>query len=247
MDDGFAALNALLAQREEKRKVGENAEQVRTAVVAEKKSGWSILGRRKVVEKEEEEEEEEEEEDDEDDDGIIPTQEGGGDDDGEEEEEEEMEVLEETKKRKGSLLSRLSPLKWFKSGDKGEKILPPAQRSTPVTNTTATNITDDDDFNDDVPYQANNNSPNVVGSSKLGLFTETETKALIDGVDEFGKGNWTKIRNNYPDLLGRTTINLKDKYRNLESSDNKRILATFKPKISYAFVEEHFERERSKR
>ncbi len=49
-------------------------------------------------------------------------------------------------------------------------------------------------------------------------YSEEEKGALLQGVEEFGKGNWAKIRDHYADIFGvnnRTAVNLKDLYRTL--------------------------------
>ena len=82
---------------------------------------------------------------------------------------------------------------------------------------------------------------------RTGKFTEEEVRAIIRGVETHGSGNWKVIREQSLDgiLLGRTPVDLKDKYRNLQSSDLKRVLSGILPRSgSYPFVEEHFERVR---
>jgi hypothetical protein len=49
-------------------------------------------------------------------------------------------------------------------------------------------------------------------------YSEEEKGALLQGVEEFGKGSWAKIRDHYADIFSvnnRTTVNLKDLYRTL--------------------------------
>lgn len=49
-------------------------------------------------------------------------------------------------------------------------------------------------------------------------YSEEEKGALLQGVEQFGKGNWAKIRDHYADIFSvnkRTTVNLKDLYRTL--------------------------------
>jgi hypothetical protein len=49
-------------------------------------------------------------------------------------------------------------------------------------------------------------------------FTEEEKKALWEGVEEFGVGNWSEILSNYDEVFrknNRTNVNLKDLYRTL--------------------------------
>ncbi|KAL1545834.1 hypothetical protein AAHA92_22513 [Salvia divinorum] len=48
------------------------------------------------------------------------------------------------------------------------------------------------------------------------LWTIAEVKKLIDGVAEYGVGRWSKIKKNYfPASAHRTSVDLKDKWRNL--------------------------------
>ncbi|XP_061409998.1 uncharacterized protein LOC133344107 isoform X2 [Lethenteron reissneri] len=53
------------------------------------------------------------------------------------------------------------------------------------------------------------------GSSakKKKMWTETETQCLKEGVAKFGVGNWSKIKRHYS--LSRTTVQLKDRWRNI--------------------------------
>jgi len=49
-------------------------------------------------------------------------------------------------------------------------------------------------------------------------YSEEEKGALLQGVEEFGKGEWRKIRDHYADIFDvnkRSTVNLKDLYRTL--------------------------------
>eukprot|EP00762_Andalucia_godoyi_P006048 ANDGO_00359.mRNA.1 hypothetical protein len=52
-------------------------------------------------------------------------------------------------------------------------------------------------------------------------FTEQEIANLLDGVARFGKGNWRAILDTY-EFLDRSTVDLKDKWRNLEKSNDER-------------------------
>ena len=49
------------------------------------------------------------------------------------------------------------------------------------------------------------------------FFTEREETYLRQGVQRFGFGNWAVILKHYP-FENRTSVNLKDKYRNLVKS-----------------------------
>ena len=80
-----------------------------------------------------------------------------------------------------------------------------------------------------------------------GKFSEEEVLAVIRGVETYGLGKWKLIRESSADgvLFGRTPVDIKDKYRNLKSSDLKRVLTGIVPRsASYPFVEEHFEKVR---
>ncbi|CAN6351548.1 unnamed protein product [Urochloa humidicola] len=48
-------------------------------------------------------------------------------------------------------------------------------------------------------------------------WSEIEEKTLLEGVEKYGKGNWKDIKMAYPDIFEeRSTIDLKDKFRNIE-------------------------------
>ncbi|XP_029212911.2 telomeric repeat-binding factor 2-like isoform X2 [Acropora millepora] len=49
------------------------------------------------------------------------------------------------------------------------------------------------------------------------FWTAEETKWLEEGVKAYGEGNWTKILNAY-NFVGRTSVNLKDRWRTLHKS-----------------------------
>lgn len=89
--------------------------------------------------------------------------------------------------------------------------------------------------------------PQQVARRVTGKFSEEEVLAVIRGVETYGLGKWKLIRESSLDgvLLGRTPVDVKDKYRNLKSSDLKRVLTGIVPRsASYPFVEEHFEKVR---
>ena len=53
-------------------------------------------------------------------------------------------------------------------------------------------------------------------------YSDEEKKALLDGVQEFGKGAWRTIRDHYADIFdvnNRSTVNLKDLHRTLTKSE----------------------------
>uniref|UniRef100_A0A0E0LQ77 Uncharacterized protein n=1 Tax=Oryza punctata TaxID=4537 RepID=A0A0E0LQ77_ORYPU len=48
-------------------------------------------------------------------------------------------------------------------------------------------------------------------------WSEKQEKTLLEGVQKYGKGNWKDIKMAYPDVFeDRSTVDLKDKFRNLE-------------------------------
>jgi hypothetical protein len=49
------------------------------------------------------------------------------------------------------------------------------------------------------------------------FFTDVEVQALLDGIDKYGVGNWSKIQKNDARLQGRNPSQLKDKYRHIVS------------------------------
>ena len=54
-----------------------------------------------------------------------------------------------------------------------------------------------------------------VGVKKRHFWTEQEVTWLLQGVDKHGVGKWAKILDDYPFSETRTSVHLKDKYRNL--------------------------------
>jgi len=57
------------------------------------------------------------------------------------------------------------------------------------------------------------------------FWTEPELKALIEGVEKCGEGNWTMIKRRYTKVFeNRTTIDLKDKWRNKKDKTNEQWL-----------------------
>lgn len=52
---------------------------------------------------------------------------------------------------------------------------------------------------------------------KKGVWSEEESRCLLEGVEKFGEGKWKEIRaESYSVLKHRTTNQLKDKYRNIK-------------------------------
>lgn len=49
------------------------------------------------------------------------------------------------------------------------------------------------------------------------FWTDKETKWLKDGVKTYGEGNWAVILDAY-NFVGRTSVHLKDKWRNLQKN-----------------------------
>ncbi len=59
----------------------------------------------------------------------------------------------------------------------------------------------------------------VKGLWNVNRWSETETIYLIAGVNIYGKGNWAKILSEFSTKFNdRSSVNLKDRYRNLENS-----------------------------
>ncbi|KAG7482522.1 telomeric repeat-binding factor 2 isoform X1 [Solea senegalensis] len=54
-------------------------------------------------------------------------------------------------------------------------------------------------------------------SSHRKMWSDHETKLLIEGVRKFGEGNWSRIKGYYT-FNGRTNVNLKDRWRTLKKS-----------------------------
>jgi hypothetical protein len=60
-------------------------------------------------------------------------------------------------------------------------------------------------------------TPPTDGFIKKGVWSEEESRCLLDGVEKFGEGRWKEIRaESYSILKHRTTNQLKDKYRNIK-------------------------------
>nr|CAB3494573.1 unnamed protein product [Digitaria exilis] len=54
-------------------------------------------------------------------------------------------------------------------------------------------------------------------------WTAQEVKLLVQGVSKFGVGRWSKLKNKYFNTSIRTTVNLKDKWRNLVRAYQKKV------------------------
>ncbi|KAL7718498.1 Myb family DNA-binding domain containing protein [Entamoeba marina] len=67
------------------------------------------------------------------------------------------------------------------------------------------------------PVKAPVDENGQVVKKKKRRFTEEETQNLIEGVNRFGVGHWKTILNNFQ-FDGRSCVDLKDKWRNLEFS-----------------------------
>ncbi|CAL6311092.1 unnamed protein product [Bathycoccus prasinos] len=74
--------------------------------------------------------------------------------------------------------------------------------------------------------------PQQAARRVTGKFSEEEVLAVIRGVEMYGLGKWKLIRESSADgvLFGRTPVDIKDKYRNLKSSDLKRVLTGIVPR-----------------
>ena len=65
-------------------------------------------------------------------------------------------------------------------------------------------------------------------------WSENETIKLVLGVEVYGKGQWARIKVEYKaEFKDRTTVNMKDKYRNLERNEPllKRYVALAKAEV----------------
>lgn len=49
-----------------------------------------------------------------------------------------------------------------------------------------------------------------------------EIAAVLDGVREFGVGQWARIKEEYPALQFRSNVNIKDKWRTLAGDRSKK-------------------------
>ncbi|WVZ67190.1 hypothetical protein U9M48_016306 [Paspalum notatum var. saurae] len=66
------------------------------------------------------------------------------------------------------------------------------------------------------PFQRKPN-PSAYAHKMRKKWSEIEEKTLLEGVKKHGKGNWKDIKLAYPDVFeGRSTVDLKDKFRNME-------------------------------
>ena len=79
-------------------------------------------------------------------------------------------------------------------------------------------VSDESDNESKVKVKMNESS----AQGKRVKWTENETIYLVVGVELYGKGNWAKISKRFNDKLkNRTTVHLKDKYRNLEKANSE--------------------------
>ena len=56
----------------------------------------------------------------------------------------------------------------------------------------------------------------------LAPFTAIQEEALLAGVKEYGEGNWKKIQEGAALLKSRSTVDCKDKWRNIERQYDRR-------------------------
>ena len=63
----------------------------------------------------------------------------------------------------------------------------------------------------------NVNLPQKTNRKRKKFWSEEEIDFLQQGVEKFGIGNWSEILKHY-DFDGRTSVNLKDKWRNITNS-----------------------------
>lgn len=69
-------------------------------------------------------------------------------------------------------------------------------------------------------YEPDHPLLNPNGTRKRRKFTEQEKVAIREGVRKFGFGKWSKIREEYGEILRqRTNVNIKDCYRTMMSKD----------------------------
>jgi hypothetical protein len=75
---------------------------------------------------------------------------------------------------------------------------------------------------------SNNRIPSITGRSDTRskrLFSPTEKSAISMGVSMFGEGKWASIKKAFPEELStRTTVNIKDCYRNMKNKKDKQQL-----------------------
>ncbi|GAB5357759.1 hypothetical protein AAMO2058_000401900 [Amorphochlora amoebiformis] len=72
-------------------------------------------------------------------------------------------------------------------------------------------------------------------AKSVNWWTREEERTLVKGVKELGKGRWSMILHKYRGALrGRTTVDLKDKWRNIERAEARRK----RLKLARAAVEE---------
>eukprot|EP00794_Sanderia_malayensis_P018994 gene18994-20905_t len=101
----------------------------------------------------------------------------------------------------------------IEQGDKPMRIREPHRRQIfNHSNRPRANQDDDDQPVDDFPPD---DSVSSAPQKKRKYFSDDEVKWLKAGVKKYGVGRWTKILDNYP-FKDRTSVNLKDKWRNLK-------------------------------
>lgn len=72
-------------------------------------------------------------------------------------------------------------------------------------------------------YQPSSRPNFNVGRKRHRSYWQAEEESyLLDGVERYGIGNWSVILGKYPFASGRTNVDLKDKYRNLQIQQSKR-------------------------
>ncbi|KAE8783721.1 telomeric repeat-binding factor 2-like [Hordeum vulgare] len=85
---------------------------------------------------------------------------------------------------------------WDDSGDSDSE-RPPRKRQLPT-------------------YERKMRPPPGVPHKTRKKWTEMQEKTLIEGVENYGKGNWKEIKIAYPDVFqDRSTVDMKDKFRNM--------------------------------
>ncbi|CAD6213341.1 unnamed protein product [Miscanthus lutarioriparius] len=110
-------------------------------------------------------------------------------------------------------------------GQVSEKSVPASKKCSLMERNPNASIYEWDSSDDDQPVRKCKLHPNERKSHPSPTcphkirkkWSEIEEKTLLEGVEKYGKGNWKDIKLAYPDVFEeRSTVDLKDKFRNLE-------------------------------